>query len=60
MKQIKFNSKNKTALITEVWEGIEISTLWKGYIMSNLPQDFGTHAGAWQWFNYKGLTYIQQ
>ena len=60
MKQIKFNSKNNTATITEDMDGIEYQTLWKGYIMNDLPHDFGTHEGVWQWFNHKGLTYIQQ
>jgi hypothetical protein len=57
MQQIKFLSKTSILLA---------GVLYKGYPIGELPKTFGfiynedsDQEGITEWFNYKGLTYVQ-
>lgn len=58
MKSIKFINSSSIKLN---------NTTYKGYTISNLPKKFAfiynedkDQEGITQWFNYKGLTYVQK
>jgi hypothetical protein len=58
MKSIKFINSSSIKLN---------NTTYKGYTISNLPKKFAfiynedkDQEGITQWFNYKGLTYIEK
>jgi len=61
MQSIKFYKKYDTPLAK--LEGVE----YKGYAIGDLPPSFGfiynesaEKEGKYQWFNYKGLTYLEK
>lgn len=67
----KFKIKNKTTMFITNDKGIRVE--WKGYNIGELPNSFGfkykfngfdedgneiIKEGKYQWFNFKGLTWI--
>ena len=59
MNKIKFTSKNTLKLYNEFGNSVK----YKGYDVGSLPPRFGfkyreNKEGIYQWFNYKGLTWV--
>ena len=59
MKRIKFTSKTTLKLQNNLGYPVK----YKGYLVGNLPPRFGfkyneEKEGIYQWFNYKGLTWV--
>ena len=58
MKIIKFVDRKTIKIKTETITQRPVTQKWKGYTIGNIPSDFGLRGDSW--FNYKGLTYIQE
>ena len=65
MKLLKTVKEDSCIYIFEEFAGTVISTKWRPYKVGDLPNRFGCiddgtdKGGLYEWFNYKGYTYVR-
>ena len=65
MKIIRTVKEDSCIYMLEEFAGTVISTKWRPYTVGDLPNRFGCiedgsdKGGLYEWFNYKGYTYVR-
>tara|TARA_R100001443_G_scaffold800_1_gene3155 strand:+ start:399 stop:608 length:210 start_codon:yes stop_codon:yes gene_type:complete len=65
MRVLKTVKEDSCIYLVEDFAGTTISTKWRPYMVGELPTRFGIiedgseRGGLYEWFNYKGYTYVR-